>query len=55
MELYDLVADPLENNDLKGKHPEAIKELAMMLEKWQATLPAKPTGSVFSNLRSGKK
>jgi N-acetylgalactosamine-6-sulfatase len=55
VELYDLVADPLEKNDLKGKHPEAIKELAMMLEKWQATLPAKPTGSVFSNLRSGKK
>ncbi|MCH2364273.1 MAG: sulfatase-like hydrolase/transferase, partial [Planctomycetes bacterium] len=55
VELYDLVADPLEKKDLKGKHPEVIKELEKMLEKWQATLPAKPTGSVFSNLRSGKK
>ncbi|MCH2582939.1 MAG: N-acetylgalactosamine-6-sulfatase, partial [Planctomycetes bacterium] len=54
-ELYDLVTDPLEKNDLKGRHPAVIKELAKMLEQWQATLPAKPTGSVFSNLRSGKK
>ena len=55
VELYDLVADPLEKDDLKGKYPEVIKEMAKMLEKWQATLPAKPTGSVFSNLRSPEK
>jgi len=55
VELYDLVADPLEKNDLKEKQPAVVKELTKMLEQWQATLPAKPTGNVFSNLRSPEK
>ena len=55
VELYDLVADPLEKNNLKEKHPAVVKELTKMLEQWQATLPGKPTGNVFSNLRNPKK
>jgi hypothetical protein len=55
VELYDLVTDPLEKNDLKEKHPEAVKELIKILEQWQTTLPIKPTGDVFSNLRNPKK
>jgi N-acetylgalactosamine-6-sulfatase len=55
VELYDLVTDPLEKNDLKEKHPKVVKELTKTLEQWQTTLPPKPTGNVFSNLRNPKK
>jgi N-acetylgalactosamine-6-sulfatase len=51
VELYDLLADPLEKNDLKEKHPQSVKQLVNMLEQWKATLPAKPSGQVFSKLR----
>jgi len=52
IELYDLVTDPLEKNDLKEKHPAKVTQLKKMLTQWQGTLPAKPTGDVFSNLRN---
>ena len=52
VELYDLVSDPLEKKDLKGKHPAKVSELKKILTKWQDTLPVKPTGDVFSNLRN---
>ena len=55
VELYDLVTDPLEKKDLKEKHPAKVSELKKMLSQWQGTLPAKPTGDVFSNLRNTKK
>jgi N-acetylgalactosamine-6-sulfatase len=55
VELYDLVTDPLEKNDLKEKHPKVVKELTKTLEQWQTTLPPEPTGNVFSNLRNPKK
>jgi N-acetylgalactosamine-6-sulfatase len=55
VELYDLVDDPLEKKDLKGKHPAKVTQLKKMLIQWQGTLPAKPTGNVFSNLRNPKK
>jgi N-acetylgalactosamine-6-sulfatase len=50
-ELFDLIADPYEKNDLKEKNPKVVKELSRLLEEWKTTLPAKPTGKVFSNLR----
>jgi len=50
-ELFDLVQDPYENNDLKEKNPKVVKELSRLLEEWKTSLPAKPTGKVFSNLR----
>ena len=55
VELYDLVADPLEKKDLKEKHPAKVTQLKKMLSQWQGTLPVKPTGNVFSNLRNPKK
>ena len=55
VELYDLVADPMEKNDLKEKHHAMVNQLKKMLTQWQDTLPAKPTGDVFSNLRNTKK
>ena len=54
-ELYDLVTDPMEKNDLKEKHPGTVNQLNKLLAQWQGTLPAKPTGNVFSNLRNSKK
>ena len=51
VELYDLVVDPAEKNDLKEKYPDTVNQLKKMLSKWQSTLPVKPTGNVFSNLR----
>jgi N-acetylgalactosamine-6-sulfatase len=55
VELYDLVADPMEKNDLKEEHHAMVNQLKKMLTQWQDTLPAKPTGDVFSNLRNKKK
>jgi arylsulfatase A-like enzyme len=54
-ELYDIVKDPMEKNDLKKQNPEAVKELNKLLTDWQASLPDKPTGNVFSSLRKEKK
>jgi arylsulfatase A-like enzyme len=54
VELYDLVADPFEKNDLKESKPEVVLSLLDKLEKWKATLPAKPTGKVFSAERAAR-
>ena len=51
IELYDLVKDPLEKNNLAEKHKAIVDHLKKMLVDWQGTLPAKPTGKVFSSLR----
>jgi len=51
-ELFDLTKDPLETKDLSKSNPNAVKRLRSLLETWLKTLPAKPTGKVFSNLRN---
>ena len=51
-ELFDLMKDPLETKDLSKSNPNAVKRLSSLLETWLKTLPAKPTGKVFSNLRN---
>ncbi|MDF1739523.1 MAG: sulfatase-like hydrolase/transferase [Verrucomicrobiales bacterium] len=51
-ELYDLVADPLEETDIKADHPEVVSQLLKKIEDWKATLPPKPTGNVFSEERN---
>ena len=51
VELYDLVADPLEKDNLKEKHPETVKQLTQMIAEWQKTLPEKPGSHLFSNER----
>ena len=52
MELFDIAADPYEKNDVKEEEPEVVKQLLEKLAEWKATLPAKPTGNVFSAERS---
>ena len=52
LELYDIAADPYERTDLKDNEPEVVKQLLEKLDKWKATLPAEPTGNVFSAERS---
>lgn len=52
IELYDIVADPLEITNLVDQHPETVESLKVKLSEWMATLPSKPTGNVFSNLRA---
>ncbi|MEO1983233.1 MAG: sulfatase-like hydrolase/transferase, partial [Fuerstiella sp.] len=52
VELFDIAADPYENSDLKEEEPEAVKRLLEKLAEWKTTLPAKPSGNVFSDERS---
>ena len=52
LELYDLVADPLENRDMKTSRPEVVAELSAKIRSWQSELPEKPTGDVFSAERA---
>ena len=47
-ELYDIAADPYERKDLKQARPDVAKRLQKMIEQWRTTLPAHPTGDVFS-------
>tara|TARA_R110002049_G_scaffold4601_5_gene32212 strand:+ start:297951 stop:299333 length:1383 start_codon:yes stop_codon:yes gene_type:complete len=51
-ELYDIAADPLEKVDVKSEHPAVVKSLLAKIEDWKSTLPAKPTGNVFSSERT---
>ena len=52
VELYDIVADPYEKSDLKRTKPAVVEQLLEKLTRWKATLPAKPSGNVFSAERS---
>jgi N-acetylgalactosamine-6-sulfatase len=51
-ELYDIVADPYEKNNLADAKPEIVPELNASISEWRKTLPAEPSGNVFSNLRN---
>ena len=51
IELFDIAADTFEKTDLKASKPEIVATLLERLETWKATLPAKPTGNVFSKER----
>jgi len=51
VELYDLVADPLEQTDLQERHTEVVAELTDKIKHWQQSLPRQPSGNVFSSLR----
>jgi hypothetical protein len=52
VELYDLEKDPLEKANLALRQPEQVKALTTQLQAWQASLPAQPTGPVFSATRA---
>jgi len=53
VELFDIGTDIVEATDLKEKEPVVVAQLLKKLDAWKATLPAKPTGNVFSAERSG--
>ncbi len=38
-ELYDLVSDVEERNNIAEKHPEVVSKLKKKIEAWEATLP----------------
>ena len=48
VELYDIANDPLETTDLNQSKPEIVASLLGKIDDWRATLPAKPSGDVFS-------
>jgi len=52
MELYDISKDPYEKNNLLKKQATVATGLAAELKQWQSTLPEKPSGNVFSELRN---
>lgn len=54
-ELYNIVADPYEKADLKETQKEEVSRLSGLLEEWKKSLPAGPSGEVFSQLRQQKK
>ena len=55
LELYDIVTDPYEKRDLKGSEPQSVAALQELLDEWKATLPAMPSGNVFSSERGLQK
>ena len=50
-ELYDLRADPFEKHDLAKERADTVQQLQQQIADWKTTLPARPTGNVFSNER----
>ena len=50
-ELYDIAADPYEQNDLKDSHADAVASLKQKLSQWKSELPSKPDESCFSRHR----
>ena len=51
IELYDLVADPLEQKNLATDEPTVVKDLLGKIETWKKTLPKYPDPTCFSELR----
>ena len=40
-QLFDLVSDPHEKNNLAGKHPDVVKELSTEIQNWYPLKTAK--------------
>lgn len=55
VELYDIAADPYEKQNLRETNSDSADHLLQLLSDWKKTLPAKPTGDVFSEERSPRK
>lgn len=51
LELYHLHQDPYEASNQAGSQPEIVQRMLDRLKQWQADLPAKPSGAVFSSER----
>jgi N-acetylgalactosamine-6-sulfatase len=52
LELYDIMEDPYEKNDLKVSNKETVNQLMKILEEWKESLPEKPSKHLFSEWRS---
>ncbi len=52
LELYDIINDPYEKNDLSETSPLVTNQLLEQIRDWKQTLPEHPTGNVFSEERS---
>lgn len=42
-ELYDIMADPRERDNLAGRHPDVVDALSGRALAWRSTLPEAPT------------
>lgn len=51
MELYNLVDDWAEQENLAESHPEKLKELSKILEDWKQSLPTEPRANTLSEVR----
>jgi N-acetylgalactosamine-6-sulfatase len=51
IELYEISTDPYEKNNRFESDRTIANNLATKVKEWQATLPTKPSGDVFSELR----
>ncbi|APZ91061.1 Arylsulfatase [Fuerstiella marisgermanici] len=51
VELYNIVEDVYEKNDLHDAHPQVVAALSRKLADWKATLPNGPDSRYFSSLR----
>ncbi|TWT39853.1 Arylsulfatase [Thalassoglobus neptunius] len=51
VELYDIAASPYEEDDVKASNPEIVAAMVQQLDDWKESLPAKPSGDVFSEER----
>ena len=52
VELFEIGPDPYEKHDVGSEHPQAVRDLLSKLENWKETLPASPSGNVFSAERN---
>ncbi|MEM7698507.1 MAG: sulfatase-like hydrolase/transferase [Verrucomicrobiota bacterium] len=50
-ELFDITDDVAEATDLSKDNPTVVGDLLETLREWQATLPERPSGDVFSSER----
>jgi len=53
--LYDLEADPAEQNDLAGKHPDVVRRLEALYQQWRAEMPKPPAGRRRKNAKKKPK
>ncbi len=52
VELYDIATDPYEKQDVHEENSKVAADLLQKLEQWKATIPAQPSGNVFSSERN---
>ncbi|MGJ8762334.1 MAG: hypothetical protein ACSHXA_17485 [Polaribacter sp.] len=50
-ELYDIVADTYEKNNLKEQHADVTRKLINSIKQWQKELPTGPCEKLFSKER----